>query len=50
MKKKTSIKPKKTVKKTNSKKAVKVVALKQSSWQKLYLWLHSKLSSLAFWK
>jgi hypothetical protein len=51
MKKKTSIKPKKTVAKKNSaKKTVKPVAPKQSVWQNFYLWLHSKLSSFALWK
>jgi hypothetical protein len=51
MKKKTSVKPKKTVAKKNStKKTVKPVAAKQSVWQNFSLWLHSKLSSLALWK
>jgi hypothetical protein len=51
MKKKTSIKPKKTTAKKNSaKKTVKPVAPKQFTWQNFSLWLHSKLSSFAFWK
>lgn len=55
MKKKAAIKPKKTVtkkpiKKSTKKRTSRKVVKKQSAWEKFYLWLHDKLSSLAFWK
>lgn len=51
MKKKAAIKPNKTVKKKSTrKKTTRKVVKKQSAWEKFYLWLHDKLSSLAFWK
>jgi hypothetical protein len=50
MKKKTSIKPKKTVKKKTGAKKASAPVIKKSAWQEFCLWLHSKLTSLAFWK